>query len=175
MSTEPNRRNRRPIVAGTILIALGLYFFVGQFLNLEGPLFFVGLGAVFLAAYALGRRLLGFLIAGNILVAIGLFSAIDELDVLPSTLSGALFFLMPGSAFIGVYVMRNRAAYPQSRRGWALITGLALWAFAAFIFLVENAVLFSSAAWASILRFWPVILILLGLWLLLRRLQEVRG
>lgn len=162
-------------MAGTVLVVLGLVFFVGQFFALEGSLFLVGLGGALLAAYALGRRLLGFLIAGCVLLAIGVFAGIDELALLPETIAGPLFFLMLGAAFVAVYVIHSRFSASWGGRNWALITGLALWAFATFVFLVENTALLSPTAWDLLGRFWPLVLIAIGLWQLFRRLQDARS
>jgi hypothetical protein len=175
MDAGKGQGNRRAVTIGTILIVLGLVFFVGQFLDLEGPLFLVGLGSVFLAAYAIGRRLLGFLIAGNVLLAIGVFSGLENALVIPGTLAGALFFVMLGAAFVGVYVIHSRVAASWGTRNWAIITGLGLWAFALFVLAVEYAVLLPPAVWDTLWRLWPLLLIGIGIWQILARLRAAKG
>jgi hypothetical protein len=174
MANEQPRGRRGGVTVGVVLVVLGLVFFIGQFVDLEGPLFLVGLGLVFLAVYSLGRRLLGFVIAGWVLLAIGVFAGLDEANVLPGTVEGPVFLVLLGAAFLLVYLAHTRALASWGARNWPLIAGLVLWAIGALILLIENAVLLPPEARNVILRWWPLVLIAAGLWLLARRLQESR-
>jgi hypothetical protein len=155
-----NRRRSGGIIGGAILIAIGLLALLEQFVHVNWGLYFLPLLAlVFLTAGIIERRP-GMLIPGGILAGIG---------------AGAI--LVQSSLFHGVGdPVRGGLFMITFAAGWAVITGasyligkLMLWP------LIPAAIigLFGVALLANIVPvfsyFWPVALIALGLFLILRR------
>ncbi|MEP7356491.1 MAG: hypothetical protein ABI847_04580, partial [Anaerolineales bacterium] len=83
MNTQ--RHNMGGIVGGAILIGLGTFFLLGQFLNFQSwqyiwPLFIVGLGGIFFVGMlAGGKSTAGLAVPGSILTSIGLLLAFQNL------------------------------------------------------------------------------------------------
>jgi len=169
------RRSRRATTAGIILVALGLIFLIDEVFQLRGEPFLIGVGIAFIVAYYNSRRLLGFILAGSVLLALGLHSTLMDARLLAGTFEGGLFFLLLGAAFLVVYLVHTRVLAKPGRRNWPLVTGIVLWAVGAMTLLAENYYLLPAEAWDLVARFWPVLLIALGGWLLLRQAQGNRG
>jgi hypothetical protein len=141
---------------GLIIAAIGLLALVARLFNLGDPM-----GAAFLWAVAAGlligyeqRRVLGLLIAGAQVGAIGTFVLLQSLGVAsPGPGSGWLFFTLVALAFFVVFLA-------ERRRRWAVYAALGTLAFAAFIFSAEyprvGPILF------------PILLALFGLWVVFR-------
>ena len=143
---------------GIFLIAAGLVSLVSQAGLLSGNYFLVSLGVVFLAAYFIGGYRSGFLVAGSIIFAVGLFSIVDSYEYAFS--GGYLFFLFLALAFLGIYVGEKIAGRTSD---WPLYPAVGLLGFSGFIYAAENDLI------ADAFRFWPVLLIVIGLLLLIPR------
>ncbi len=140
---------------GTVLVILGLLMLVVQVGTITGEYLLLALGAVLIAAYYLTGFRSGFLIAGSILSAVTIFGLLDSRGRLESY-SGALFFLFVGLAFAFVYVIE--AAVGKDSR-WAIFPSLALLALSGVIYLSEMGYVHLQA----IGRYWPVLLIIAGI------------
>jgi hypothetical protein len=156
---------RSSIVGGTILILAGLFFLVAQFfpgllswfdISQQWPLFIVGLGALFLLSALVGTPPLA--IPGMVVGGTGLI-------LLYQNSSGDwgswsyIWALYP--IFVGLGIMLMYALQGERRKGWEegkppLLVG-------AILLLVFWGV-FRGLGWLG--QFWPVLIILGGLWLL---------
>lgn len=147
----------RRSVAGIILIALGVLFLLGQSLQIGGEAVVALIGAAFLVAYALTRQY-GFLVPGGIMTGLGIGIIYeDRLDA-----GGAAVLLGLGGGFLLIYVvsaLRGRAPGDW----WPLIPGGILTIIG--LMLAANA----TGALAVIGRWWPAVLVIAGLFIILRR------
>ncbi|HEX5506399.1 MAG TPA: DUF4097 family beta strand repeat-containing protein [Thermomicrobiales bacterium] len=157
----PARGRDGRLVGPLILIALGLAFLVGNLWNYGGGLLFLGLGAAFLAARVLSGRY-GFAVPAGILLGFGAFVALVEAGVLKEDVgTGGWFFVLLGLGFAAVYVIgwRPAAIWPFFPAAGLLVSGL---------LLLGSERLAFFARFAAIGRYWPLALVLGGLWLLAR-------
>lgn len=164
-TTTPEHTSRRSITGGLILIGLGLAFLAGQFIQQAwyGQLLLAGLGTAFLAA-GLWQRNSGLLIPGGILAGLGAGVAAQAVMVDASpTARGGVFLL----CFAAGWALISLLSLVVSRRMlWPLIPGA--------ILALVGAALMAGGQALEVLRWlgaygWPVILILVGLALILRR------
>lgn len=163
--------NTREITGGLILVALGTVLLIAQFAPFDDiailiPLL-LGVGFMMLGIV---RRDVGWMIPGGILGGIGagialiagpaqpLVSGVDE---------GAVFMTAFGAGWAAIAF--SAALFGRERAWWALIPAAVMWLIAA------------TVAWGGVFetvlttfgRYWPVVLIALGLYALLQpRRQE---
>ncbi|MGA9532279.1 MAG: hypothetical protein WBR18_06140 [Anaerolineales bacterium] len=158
---EDERRPGGQLVAGGVLIIIGLGLFALQFTEGLGDsviTFFIG--ALFLAGY-LYRRRYGLLIPAGILMGIGLGNVGEQ-----------AFFSMEGMSSIGlgigflsIYIIGR--AYQGSTPWWPLIPGG---------ILLVTGLASSSDTFAGYMEIgWPLILVLVGLVLLFGATEFRRG
>lgn len=162
-TTKSSRRPRRWL-GGAVLILLGLVFLAGQFVNLPsfGQFFLPGLGLVFLLWGVVSRNS-GLLIPGGVLAGIG--SGIYLMDALPLEGAGdAGIFLVCFGAGFGAMALLSILFTPE-KHWWALLPG-------GFLGLIGAMMLIGGAALQAVQfagRYWPVVVILIGAYLLIRR------
>jgi hypothetical protein len=175
----PQGQSRSTLIIGLALIGLGVLFLLQQLFDLRiwdwlWPLVIMAFGGMFFAGMAAGSRGAGagaLAIPGSIITGIGLMMFVMNLTGRWEAWAYAWGLIV---AFVGVGLAINGwwSGQPGLRRsGWALArTGL-------FLFLVFGAffelLIFGSVEAGNWL--WPVILIGLGLWLLVRRSGLVDG
>jgi hypothetical protein len=161
-SRSGGRPNRG--LGGAALILLGLIFLAGQFFDLPsiGQLFLPALGLVFLV-WGVFARNSGLLIPGGILGGIG--TGIYLMDTLP--LEGAaragIFLVVFGAGF-GLMALLSILFTPE-KHWWAL------WPFC-ILGLIGAMMIAGGAALAVVEfagKFWPVAVIAIGLYLIIRR------
>jgi hypothetical protein len=143
---------KRQLATGSILILLGIGFFALQVLDSfsESAILFL-LGATCIAGYLFWNAY-GWLIAGGILIGIGL-GTIGESAVLPF---GDLGQIGLGLGFISIYVID--LAYRGRTYWWPLVTGA---------FLIVGGLASGNEVFQRLLSIgWPVALIFIGLRLL---------
>jgi hypothetical protein len=152
-----NSKNRG-LIAGVILIALGLVFLVAQFLGGVGDAFILFLiGGAFVFGY-FSRGQYGLLIPGGILLGLGVGSVLQQIP----QLGGEFDTVGLGLGFVLIYIidLLRRGTTPW----WPLAPGGVL----ILVGLAESSPQFQT--WFS--RGWPVLLILFGLVLLVRTVRE---
>ncbi len=149
-------RTGRRVIA-ILLIVLGLYFLAAQLLP-QGGLGLALLGGLLLAGYGLGGRVQGFLIAGCILLGLGLGMALNDL-LGPGW--WPLILLGLGLGFCAIPVGARDQA-------WALIPGGVLVLLSGLFLLTAQGVGFTREFWEAVGRWWPLILVALGAWILWR-------
>jgi len=142
---------------GVILIVIGAALFAIQWLHLDADAIVLVIGLVFVAAYAATRRY-GLLIPASILTGLGAGILLEDLGVTrePVVLGLGLGFL----AIYGVDVVARRS--PQRARWWPLIPGAIL------IAVAGAGGAFGDEGGRAIQQAWPIILVVIGAWLLLR-------
>src|SRR3990172_9459884 len=153
---------RRSLLPGVILIALGLLFLVANFISLQGWLFLGGLGLIFLIFHVFAQRY-GWAIAGSLLVGLAAFTAIEENRLVPENQVPGVFFLILGASFLAIYFITRRW-----RLFWSLVTGGVLAAFGAALLAGTMFPQLPIQQLADLSRWWPVIFLVLGGWLLAR-------
>lgn len=149
-------------VGGLILVALGLFFLAANVFDAGGALLFLGLGTAFLVARLTTGRY-GFAVPAGILLGFGTFVFLSENQPawMTSEAMGGWFFILLGAGFLATYVIGGRP-----RALWPLIPAAALAAFG--VVLAASVVFRPLAPFAWIGAYWPLILVLLGAWFLLR-------
>ncbi len=150
-----NQTNKSNFITGLLLILLGVFLLSAQFgyicwENLW-PFFLIVGGILFFLGFLLNRRNFGLLMPGSVLTVIGLLFLYTnagrwyEMEHLWPT-----FVLAPGIGFILMYLSGPK--------------GNGLWIPA--IILCTIALVFYARFW-FIFRYWPVILIAVGLYILI--------
>ncbi len=170
MSTSTNvihsQDRRSAMVGGALLVAIGLLVLLAQNVQAEtvGFLFLPALGGLFLIAGILGRQV-GFIIPGGILTGIGVGAMLVQGSSvsLSEPAQGGMFLLAFAGGWFLITVLT--AAFTSHTQWWALIPG-------AIVALIGGALMLGGAA-LNVLEFsgrwWPLILVALGLVIILRR------
>jgi len=170
MSTSTNvtvsTERRNTLVGGALLVAIGLLVLLAQNVKTEslGLLFLPALGGLFLIAGIVGRQV-GFIIPGGILTGIGLgviFTQNSQIAV-TETAQGGVFFLSFALGWFLITVLSK--LFTPETQWWALIPG-------AIMALIGGGLMLGGAA-LNVLEFagrwWPLILVGLGLVIIVRR------
>lgn len=148
---------------GIVLILAGVLWLVKPHIELSGGTFLMGLGLLFLVLWAFFAKY-GFLVPGGILLGLG-----TGLWASPMGAEGTgriLFFLSFGVGFILIYLL------DRLRRGksplWPLVPGGVLAGIGAYMAAERQG--WIPPGMVEYLKYlWPVLLIILGLYLLIKR------
>jgi hypothetical protein len=161
----PTRRN--DMGGGVALVAIGLFLLVARFLDI-GQIFLLLLGGGFLA-WGIATRTAGLLIPGGILSGIGLGVLLMEgpFGSVSGDAEGGVFLLSFALGWFSITALS--ALFTRDTQWWAVIPGT-------IMALIGTGVLVGGAA-LTVLEFvgdyWPVALILVGLYLLFRRQKAI--
>lgn len=159
--------SRNRIVGGVALIVLGLIALAAQFIDFgetAGLLIVPGLGIIFLL-WGLLTRQSGLLIPGGILggIGLGILLITGPYEIASEELQGGVFMLAFAFGWFLIPILST--IFTGDNHWWALIPG-------GIMALIGGGLLFGGAALA-VLEFlgqiWPVFLILIGIFLILRR------
>jgi len=144
------------------LITLGVVFLLSNLVpeQARGGLVVLGLGAAFIAGRLTTGRY-GYAVPGGILVSIGIYVIAQHLWAPRGLSASGTFFLLLGLGFGLVYIVGMRPASIWPLFPAVILLGLG-------VVQLGVASLGPLASWAWIAVYWPVALILLGAWLLLR-------
>ncbi|MDP9252386.1 MAG: hypothetical protein M3O80_05205 [Chloroflexota bacterium] len=142
---------------GVILIVVGASLFLVQLLHLDADVIVLVIGLVFTAAFALTRRY-GLLIPAGILTGLGAGILLEDLGV-----AGEPVMLGLGLGFLAIYAVDAlTSGAREPGRWWPLIPG-------AIVTVIAGASgTFGEQGARAIEQGWPILLIALGAWLLLR-------
>jgi hypothetical protein len=172
---ERSPANQAATVGGVVLVGIGILFLIQQTLGIDvgyygWPLFVILPGLGFLAAFALGpRQAAGLAIPGCVITTIGLILAIQNtLDVWQTW--AYAWALIPAAAGLGLRLQGERLQQLRIiEAGTRALEGgiLTFVVFAAFFELILNL----SHVGGGVLRgtIGPAVLILVGIYLLMRR------
>ena len=151
-------------VGAFLLIAIGALMLIANLSgggNLAGGLVVLAIGAAFAAAYALSRKY-GFLVPGGILSGLGAGVLIGELANASENDLGIYAVLGLGTGFLLVYAV-DALVTGSARRFWPLIPG-------GVMMLVAGGLATNNQGFLNTLGTWsPIVLVLIGLWLLFMR------
>ncbi len=142
---------------GVILIVVGASLFLVQLLHLDADVIVLVIGQVFVAAFILTRRY-GLLIPAGILTGLGAGILLEDFGV-----AGEPVMLGLGLGFLAIYAVDALTSGARAPgRWWPLIPG-------AVITVIAGASgTFGEQGARAIEQGWPILLIALGAWLLLR-------
>lgn len=155
--------HRNTLVLGGALIVLGLMFLTVNFSEYGWdtfwPLFLIAGGLTFLAVYLSDRRNYGFLMPATILIVYGiLFLCCSLSDWEYMELWWPTFILGPGLGLLAMY-------FGGKRETGLLVPASILLGLASIFYVVFGPL-------QTYERYWPVLLILAGIALLLRRRES---
>jgi hypothetical protein len=172
---ERSSSNQAATMAGVVLVGLGVVFLVQpavgfEFGHYSWPLFVILPGLALLATYAFGpRSAAGLAVPGCVLTTIGLILAIQNTFNLWATWAYA-WGLIVAAVGLGLRLQGERLGQPRViQTGIAMVQGgvLAFVVFATFFELILDISHMGGGALRGTLG--PAVLILAGLYLLLRR------
>lgn len=153
---------QRRVLSGVILIIIGIVFLVAQRYRIGGEAVVAAIGIAFLAAFAYTRNY-GYLVPGGIMTGLGLgilYQAYRGGD------TGWAVVLGLGLGFVGIYVVDVLTRGQRPGRWWPLVPGGILTAIGLLQATGQPGLIGTIARW------WPLMLIAIGLWLLFRRRDE---
>ena len=177
MVSEMERRgaDQAATVGGVVLVGLGVLFLVQQSLGIDiagfaWPLFVLIPGFALLIGFAVGpRSAAGLAIPGCVITTVGLILAIQNTFGLWETWAYA-WALIPASVGLGLRLQSERLGQPRGVRvGTRMFEGFLLAFVVLFVFfeLILNLSNVASGALRTLVG--PAVLILAGIYLLLRR------
>lgn len=161
-STEKPRRGRW--ITGVALILLGVVTLVGQFVQLPsvGALFLPVLSLIFIL-WGIFSRSSGLFVPGGIIAGIGVGAYLTDALSLTEDGEAGVFLLSFGAGFALITLLS--LVFTQEKHWWALIPGGVLAAIGAALLIGGTAIEVLETAG----KFSPVILILIGLYVIFKR------
>ena len=165
---QTNRSNAGALIAGTLLIVFGLMALAGQVFRMWDwgalwPFLIIGIGALFFVAmFAGGKQAAAFAIPGSIVGGIGLILLFQNITDRWESMSyfWALIIMFVG---VGIYLMGWYGEQEtQKQSGWRVMK-------VGFILFIIFGVFFESLFSSYNNLLFPVLLILLGGYLVLSR------
>lgn len=147
-------------LCGTILLD---QYATGRVSALAGGVFLGSLGLGFLVIAAIKRDGWWALIPGGTLATLGVVASLDETAITPGMDTGGVLFLGLGLTFLLVALT---GMGDDRKRWWALIP-------AAVLFIMGSLILADAAEYLMMLNYvWPVVLILVGGWMLYKAMNR---
>jgi hypothetical protein len=164
-SADPYQRQKpapQRRVLPLALITIGVVFLLSNFVPAagRGGLVILGLGAAFLVGRITTGRY-GYAVPAGILIAIGTYVSLHDMQGPRFVQGGGWFFVLLSLGFGLVYVIGLRPSAV-----WPLFPASVLLGLAMVLFGIGSLGVLASMSW--IVAYWPVALVLLGLWLLFR-------
>jgi hypothetical protein len=155
------------LTAGVLLVAIGGVLLATRLSSIESaPAWLMGLGLAF-ALLAVLRRTYGALVAGCVMIGLGAGMLLGD-EAVAGLPKNAWSLLGLGLGFLGLYlvdlILRLR------RHWWPLVPGVVLVAMGGAR-LVSRVQLVPPAVEAFVRLWWPVGLVAVGAWLLVRSLR----
>lgn len=163
---------RSGTIGGIVLIVIGLLALAAQFVEFGewlGLLILPGLGLIFFA-WGIATRESGLMIPGGILSGLGLGTLLITVGPFAGAeadFQGGIFMLAFALGWVLIPIVS--ALVTGDNHWWAVIPGGIMALIGAA--LIFGGVAFTALEWMG--RIWPVFLILGGLYILLRRSQDV--
>ena len=153
---------KKKAIIGFLLIILGLVFLLKPHIELTGPVFLFGLGALFFIGYLLFQSY-GLLIPGGILMGLG--AGFFAKAQMAEETGKILFFILFGAGFLLIYIVdRFKRATPV----WPLIPGGILAGVGAYM-AADRAGWLPPNLGYYVRLLWPLLLVALGIYLIIKR------
>lgn len=149
----------RQSLPGIILVVVGVVLLGAQWFELTGAAVLAAIAAVFLTAYVTSRTY-GFLIPGMILGGLAAGVGLQESGYDPQ---GGLVVIGLAGGFFGIFIVDALAGNPA--RWWPLIPGGIL------AVVGSDQLVRGTAAADAIARYWPVVLVVAGVAVLITGLR----
>lgn len=166
-------KKRTSLLPGLILIVLGLAFLAMQFFERPwGPgLIFALVGVIFVIGAAITRNP-GLYIPGFILLGLGV--GLATMTILPQEdKNWPLILIGLGLGFLAIW---PTVTMPQRQHPWSLYPGGILTGFGLLFWMAMYGVIgLTMESLASILRWWPLILVVIGAVIVYRWYREREG
>ena len=153
----------RQALPGLILVVIGIVLLAAQWFEITGAGVLAAIAAVFLTTYA-GSRNYGFLIPGMILLGLAAGVGLQESGYDPR---GELVVIGLAGGFFGIFIVDLLTGHAD--RWWPLIPGGILSAVGSEQ-LVRGTVVADAIA-----RFWPIVLVIAGVAILMTNLRSRAG
>ena len=147
-------------MAGLVIAGIGLFFLAGQLEPDIGRFATMFIGLALLAVFVVTREY-GFLVPGSILTGIGIGIVLDS-AASGEAESGVMMLALAGG-FLGIWVIGSIYRLPQNH-WWPLIPG--------GILTIIGLVQISGTDVAETLRLWPILLIILGAFVLAKAITR---
>lgn len=160
------------LIIGVLLVALGIVFLLASLLgnNVVGtwwPLFIIVVGLLFFVPLFLREASWGaFAIPGSVLTMTGLVLLFQNFFDAWQTWAYAWALIAPFSVGVGLYIFGTHATQPGLKDAGGVVMKVGLVLFLLFGFFFEGLVGVSGSL--SLRIVWPILLILLGVWIMLR-------
>jgi hypothetical protein len=179
---QPERTHRNTIVAGVLLVGLGVLLLIGQtfqftFFNLfqnwnvAYPVYAIVTGIVFMAVGLFGgRNLTGLTIVGSIVLVSGLLLAFQDATQSYQTWAYLWALVFPGSIGVALALQGFVTQETEQRNTGLRMVGVSLVLTVVFWSFFEGAINLSGFGLHRLTNFvGPLLLIAIGGWLLVRR------
>jgi len=167
------RKNVWGLWAGVTLMVIGSLFLMDQFVSVDvmrysWPLFILAGGAIFFVLMFAGGRAMGAMaVPGSVIITVGLILFVQNLFNLWTTWSYAWALIIAGAG-VGLIIFGGWNGLPDLRRAGRVVAAVGLVMFLVFgLFFELVTSLLGVRSPDSI--FWPVVLILMGLYVLFGR------
>lgn len=152
------KRHTGYLIAGLVVLSIGASQIVDTYnlvaVDISGFTFFLALGIAFLLLYFV-KNIRGFIYPGCILVAMSLFTLIEDSYGYDIPWAFTLFI---GVSFYFIYLIETR----RLGQRWPLIPGTILIVVSGITYLMTEDVI-TTSVWETLSYVWPVLLVLAGL------------
>jgi hypothetical protein len=173
MNMSGTRTNRTSLVFGGLLIGLGVLFLIGQIFRVNvweyaWPMFILVPGLIFFGiTVSGGSSSAGFAIPASIITTVGLIFFFQALTGHYASWAYAWTLIFPTAVGLGLFIMGSQSDDESLRRQGKgfLRAGLVLFVLLGFVF---EAIFRMGDSFLSRL-FWPSLIILFGVYLILRQ------
>lgn len=147
-------------MAGLVISGIGLFFLANQLDSNIGRFVTLFIGLALLAVFVVKREY-GFLVPGSILTGVGIGIVLDS-AASGDAESGVMMLAIAGG-FLGIWVLGSLYRLPQNH-WWPLIPG--------GILTLIGLVQLTRTDVAGAMRLWPILLILLGAFVLAKAITR---
>lgn len=158
MQSSSTRTVREPLIGGLVLVGLGVVLLLAQYAPAVGVYVPLVVGLALLAVFAV-RRSYGALVAGAIVTGVGIGVAIAANA--SGEIAGAAVLLSLGGGFVGIWLLSQLFGLAE-RHWWPLVPG-------SILLFIGSALAIGGGA-MSLITYWPVVLIAVGVLIVLRAL-----
>lgn len=147
-------------MAGLVIAGIGLFFLAGQLAPDIGRFVTLFIGLALLAVFVITREY-GFLVPGSILTGVGVGIILEP--AASGDVGAGVMMLALAGGFLGIWLIGSLYRLPQSH-WWPLIPG--------GILTLIGLVQVTGIDVAGTLRLWPILLIVVGAFLLAKAITR---